>query len=137
MLKRALITLTVMLSLGLVAVSALKITDEPEFCASCHLMEEHRYSWMKSVHRDLKCVECHLPHQNPLEYYYWKARFGLNDYIKFYLYSVDEVSLKHGEVVKNNCLRCHSEILSVVNVSRDCWSCHRVVHNPESYIGGV
>lgn len=126
------VLLLILVALGLVAiaVSALKTTDKPEFCASCHVMEDQKKSWMKSVHRDVKCVECHLPHQNSLEYYYWKAKLGLNDFIAFYVYSVDETSLKHGEIVKNNCLRCHSEVLSIVKTTRDCWDCHKVVHKP-------
>lgn len=126
-----LLLLTVVaVTIFIVAATVLKTAEEPEFCASCHLMKDQIDSWTKSIHRSVMCVECHLPRQNPIEYYYWKVQLGLNDYIKFYVYSVDEVSLKHKEIVKNNCLRCHSEVLSLVNVSRDCWDCHKVVHNP-------
>ncbi|MEM0202408.1 MAG: NapC/NirT family cytochrome c [Archaeoglobaceae archaeon] len=125
-----LLILTAMVVALIVTATALKTTDEPEFCSSCHVMEDQAYSWAKSAHKAVKCVECHLPHENAFEYYYWKARLGLNDYISFYFYSVDGVSLKHGEIVKKNCFRCHSEVLSLVNVSRDCWNCHKVVHTP-------
>ncbi len=33
--------------------------DEPQFCASCHLMKEAFTEWQKSKHRDIVCQKCH------------------------------------------------------------------------------
>jgi nitrate/TMAO reductase-like tetraheme cytochrome c subunit len=33
--------------------------DDPQFCATCHLMKEAFDSWERSRHRDIKCQICH------------------------------------------------------------------------------
>ena len=33
--------------------------DEPQFCASCHLMKEAFAEWQKGRHRDVVCQRCH------------------------------------------------------------------------------
>ncbi len=33
--------------------------DEPQYCASCHLMKEAFVEWQKGKHRDIVCQTCH------------------------------------------------------------------------------
>ena len=33
--------------------------DEPQYCASCHLMKESFTEWQKGKHRDVVCQKCH------------------------------------------------------------------------------
>lgn len=33
--------------------------EDPEFCMSCHMMQESIRSWQKSKHRDILCQDCH------------------------------------------------------------------------------
>lgn len=33
--------------------------DDPQFCASCHLMKEAYKEWQKGKHRDVVCQDCH------------------------------------------------------------------------------
>lgn len=33
--------------------------DDPEFCLSCHMMQEAFLNWQKSKHRDFTCQVCH------------------------------------------------------------------------------
>ncbi|NTW58168.1 MAG: hypothetical protein HGA43_03265, partial [Nitrospirae bacterium] len=35
------------------------IQKNPEFCGSCHLMEEAHTAWKLSGHRHIVCQECH------------------------------------------------------------------------------
>lgn len=34
--------------------------DDPEFCMSCHMMQEAFKTWEKSKHRDFTCQKCHV-----------------------------------------------------------------------------
>ncbi len=38
---------------------AVKITEHPQFCSSCHYMDDYVESWEHSNHKDVKCVDCH------------------------------------------------------------------------------
>lgn len=33
--------------------------DEPQYCASCHLMQEAFVEWQRGRHRDVVCQKCH------------------------------------------------------------------------------
>ena len=104
-------------------------TESPDFCASCHVMEAQHTAFMHSgAHRRFKCVDCHLPNENPATHYIWKSIDGMKDVIFFYSGKVpDKIKLSaHGaQVVRSNCIRCHSTLVSQMDTSRNCWSCHR------------
>jgi nitrate/TMAO reductase-like tetraheme cytochrome c subunit len=36
-------------------------TSQPQFCGSCHLMEPYYQSWLTSSHKEVACVDCHIP----------------------------------------------------------------------------
>jgi cytochrome c nitrite reductase small subunit len=109
---------------GLYAKSA-----EPEFCASCHVMETHYEMWFHNGgHRNLRCVECHLPNDNPINHLTWKSIDGMKDVWLFYSGKVPErIRLTaHGEaVLEENCRRCHAQLVSLIKEDRRCWDCHR------------
>ena len=104
-------------------------SESPGFCAGCHVMENEHSAFMHSgAHRRNKCVDCHLPSDNVALHYIWKSIDGMKDVLFFYSGHVpDRITLsEHGaKVVKANCIRCHSELVSQMDTSRDCWSCHR------------
>lgn len=104
-------------------------SESPEFCASCHVMEDQHSAFMHSgAHRRNKCVDCHLPNDNVAMHYIWKSIDGMKDVLFFQSGHVPErITLSdHGaKVVKANCIRCHSELVSQMDTSRNCWSCHR------------
>ena len=104
-------------------------SESPEFCASCHVMEDQHSAFMHSgAHRRNKCVDCHLPGDNVAMHYIWKSIDGMKDVLFFHSGHVPErITLSdHGaKVVKANCIRCHSELVSQMDTSRNCWSCHR------------
>ena len=108
-------------------------SESSEFCASCHVMEDQYSSFMHSgAHRRFRCVDCHLPGDNAAMHYIWKSIDGMKDVIFFYSGHVPErITLSdHGsKVVKANCIRCHSTLVSQMDTSRDCWKCHsRITH---------
>ncbi len=104
-------------------------SETPEFCASCHVMEAQHTAFMHSgAHRRLKCVDCHLPNDNVANHYIWKSIDGMKDVLVFNSGKMPErIELsEHGaKMVKANCIRCHETLVSQMDTSRDCWSCHR------------
>lgn len=40
---------------------SIQITSQPRFCGSCHYMAPYYESWRTSSHKDVLCVECHIP----------------------------------------------------------------------------
>lgn len=114
-------------------------SESPGFCASCHVMESEHSAFMHSgAHRRIRCVDCHLPGDNVALHYIWKSIDGMKDVLFFYSGHVPErITLsQHGAmVVKANCIRCHSELVSHMDTSRNCWSCHRrITHRGSSSI---
>ena len=104
-------------------------TETPEFCASCHVMQSQYDAWFQlGAHRGVKCVDCHLPHQNLAVHYVWKSIDGLKDTVVFYSGRTPEfirLSKRQEGVVQTNCIRCHEARVSQIDTERHCWSCHR------------
>lgn len=104
-------------------------SESPAFCASCHVMEEQHTAWSHAgAHRRIRCVDCHLPNGNHLLHYVWKSIDGMKDVISFNTGMVPErITLSsHGaKVVQANCIRCHEETVSQMDITRQCWGCHR------------
>lgn len=104
-------------------------SETPDFCASCHVMEaQHKAFMHNGAHRRLKCVDCHLPNENIPMHYVWKSIDGMKDVLVFNFGKVPElikISDHGAKVVKANCIKCHSTLVSQMDTSRNCWSCHR------------
>jgi cytochrome c nitrite reductase small subunit len=117
------------------------LTDNPEACVNCHIMAPQYATWSHSSHREkTNCNDCHVPHNNFLNKYYFKAKDGLRHATIFTLRKEPQViSMKEAsrEVVHNNCIRCHSNLLTdsklnayntetnMFRMERRCWECHR------------
>lgn len=119
------------------------LSDSPETCVNCHVMAPQYATWNHSSHREVAtCNDCHVPHNNVLNTYYFKAKDGLRHASMFALKMEPEVIfiLEEGrKVVHNNCVRCHSQQLTDPKLAaqvpnhahhtqdRLCWDCHREV----------
>ncbi len=119
------------------------LSDNPETCINCHIMVPQYSTWQHSSHREnATCNDCHVPHNNVFNKYYFKAKDGLRHASMFTLRMEPQVIFIHEagkKVVHNNCIRCHSELLtdSKLNTQtklehhnktdRECWECHREV----------
>jgi len=117
------------------------LSDKPETCTNCHIMAPQYATWSHSSHREeTDCNSCHVPHNNFLNKYYFKAKDGLRHATIFTLRAEPQVIFikKAGqEVVQNNCIRCHETLItdskmltySTTNQcardKRQCWECHR------------
>ncbi len=117
------------------------VSDNPQTCVNCHIMAPQYATWQHSSHREVAtCNDCHVPHNNALNKYYFKAKDGLRHASIFTLRAEPQVIfIKDAgkEVVQQNCIRCHSTLIDgfVKNnvsqsiyqhkVDRQCWDCHR------------
>lgn len=118
------------------------LSDNPATCVNCHIMGPQYATWMHSSHREhATCNDCHVPHNNIFNHYYFKAKDGLRHATIFTLRAEPQVIhiLEAGqEVVQNNCVRCHQDLLQDKKLytyneqhfqhraDRQCWECHRM-----------
>ena len=146
-----------LLGAGAGAVSVLsyhviELTGEPEYCASCHEMEQFFDAWQAGPHgsesmgtRKAGCTGCHLPHDGTLNYIITKTRTGMHDLWAHYT-GVETDWPAHLEkrnhyTYDSGCRRCHIELtapgipLKAINAHRDyrlgdtektCVDCHNV-----------
>ncbi len=119
------------------------LSDAPETCVNCHIMAPQYATWSHGSHREYaNCNDCHVPHNNVLNKYFFKAKDGMRHASMFALRLEPQVIFIHKagqEVVHQNCIRCHSELLldpklgstvknqKVHATDRVCWECHREV----------
>jgi cytochrome c nitrite reductase small subunit len=118
-------------------------SDNPSACVNCHIMAPYYASWAHSAHsRDTSCNDCHVPQNNALSTYYFKAKDGLYHAAVFTMGAEPQViRAKEGSaaVVQENCIRCHEQLnaefvntdVSYADVKHGkgkvCWNCHREV----------
>ncbi|MEZ5106684.1 MAG: cytochrome c nitrite reductase small subunit [Draconibacterium sp.] len=119
------------------------LSDNPKTCTNCHIMSPQYATWNHSSHREVaNCNDCHVPHNNVFNKYYFKAKDGMRHATIFTLRREPQVIFIHeagAEVVHNNCIRCHSKLLNDPKLAssvealqahredRKCWECHREV----------
>jgi cytochrome c nitrite reductase small subunit len=98
-------------------------------------------TWYHSAHREkTNCNECHVPHNNILARYFFKAKDGIRHATIFTLRREPQVIFIREagmKVVQENCLRCHKELLTdsrllsynrtthEYRMERECRECHR------------
>lgn len=119
------------------------LSDDSKTCVNCHIMAPQYATWNHSSHRSkANCNDCHVPHNNIMNKYYFKAKDGLRHATIFTMRGEPQVISMHKpgqEVVQGNCIRCHENVLkdhkmvakgNNVNeerLNRKCWECHREV----------
>jgi len=119
------------------------LSDNPETCVNCHIMAPQYATWGHSSHREYtNCNDCHVPHNNVFNKYFFKAKDGMRHASMFALRLEPQVIFIHEagrDVVHQNCVRCHSKLLVDLKLSvsvkdlhsqrtdRVCWECHREV----------
>lgn len=119
------------------------LSDDPETCVNCHIMAPQYATWFHSSHREkANCNDCHVPHNNVFEKYFFKAKDGLRHASVFTMRNEPQVIfIKDAgkEVVQENCIRCHSNLITDSKLNRFtelyqhertdtyCWKCHREI----------
>mgnify|MGYP006277517665 CR=1 FL=1 len=117
------------------------LSNDPKACVNCHIMAPQYATWSHSSHREVAhCNDCHVPHNNVFNKMYFKAKDGLRHATIFTLRAEPQVIfIKDAgkEVVQDNCIRCHKELITDhkmlartdethhFRTERKCWDCHR------------
>ena len=107
--------------------------DDPKACVNCHVMRDNYNAWIISSHRNVECNGCHTPHNFVMKYLV-KAQNGFNHSWEFTMGAPDVIRIESGssEVVEQNCIRCHQEMISGVFIQthadrKKCFDCHKGV----------
>ncbi|PVX51020.1 cytochrome c nitrite reductase small subunit [Balneicella halophila] len=120
------------------------LSDDPKACVNCHVMGPFYATWNHSSHaRVATCNDCHVPHNNVFNKYFFKAKDGLRHTAVFTLRLEPQVMQAipaSSEVIMNNCIRCHTQLnqeavktgrvtYSEVTCGKGkaCWDCHTEV----------
>lgn len=119
------------------------ISDDPKTCVNCHIMAPQYATWQHSSHREVAtCNDCHVPQDNVVKKYYFKAMDGLRHATIFTMRAEPQViQIKEDGIgaVQENCKRCHASVnqdIGLLKVTRQnnlhgegklCWECHREV----------
>lgn len=115
--------------------------NDPKTCVNCHIMAPQYTTWYHSSHREkTNCNDCHVPHNNFVNKYFFKAKDGLRHATIFILRKEPQVIFikkASREVVHKNCIRCHGDLITdsrllaynretyEFRMGRKCWECHR------------
>jgi len=143
----AIVSIAAIIGMGLFLAKEAEVvsymSNDPQACVNCHVMTSVYNSWMHSSHREwANCNDCHVPHNNIANKYFFKAKDGLYHASVFTLRAEPEVIFMREasqEVVQDNCIRCHVQQVTQTKydgwiehhnqnrTERKCWSCHQEV----------
>lgn len=117
------------------------LSDNPAACVNCHVMAPYYATWQNGSHgRVTVCNDCHVPQDNFISKYFFKASDGLRHSYMFTFRLEPQVIRIHQagrNAVQNNCIRCHSNQIHPISVRAIsgqsiqehgdcyCWDCHR------------
>lgn len=116
-----------------------------ETCNNCHVMHPMYENYYHAAHqRVAECSDCHLPHANPIAYWFEKGRQGAHDVYVFSTGRTPELIRANGhsrEIIQQNCIRCHEQMVESILTGaqvfdRNCWDCHRDVAHGERGLSG-
>lgn len=117
------------------------LSDKPESCVNCHVMAPYFATWERGSHGKVaSCNDCHIPHDNVVHTYLFKAMDGMRHSYVFTLRlepQVIRIKQAGKDVVQQNCIRCHQNqihpislrAISAKSIQSEgdgyCWDCHR------------
>lgn len=119
------------------------LSNDPNACINCHVMTPQYATWERSSHAKVAtCNDCHVPQDNFIRTYYFKAMDGLR-HATIFTFRLEPQVIRIKEAGRNavqeNCIRCHSNqihpiaLRAINNRSVEdqrpgyCWDCHREV----------
>jgi cytochrome c nitrite reductase small subunit len=119
------------------------LTNNPQACANCHIMEEQYSGWLKSSHRAVAtCNDCHTPHDlvgkyatkasNGFWHSYWFTMGGFHEPIR--------MTAGNRKITEHACVECHESITADMRTGGhggahggediSCIRCHSSVGHP-------
>ncbi len=117
------------------------LSDNPRACMNCHVMAPQYATWERGSHaRVAVCNDCHVPHDNIISKFVFKAMDGARHSFMFtFRLEPQVIHIKQAglNVVQENCKRCHEQLIDKIDAKfvtgenythgagRLCWECHR------------
>lgn len=90
------------------------LSNNPQTCANCHVMQEHIETWQHSSHHHVAvCNDCHLPHDG-IGKWVTKADNGFFHSLAFTLGDYPEplqIKDRNRTVTQNACISCHKDFV--------------------------
>jgi cytochrome c nitrite reductase small subunit len=90
------------------------LSNDPNACTNCHVMQGHFDSWEQSSHRHVAvCNDCHLPH-HPIGKWVTKGDNGFFHSLAFTLGDFHEpiqIKPRNRRVTQGACLHCHADFV--------------------------
>jgi hypothetical protein len=102
--------------LALGGAAAIPLTNHPAFCASCHTIKPSYDSWIRSSHKDVTCVDCHV-RPGISGFVRDKVYAGLKDVAITLFGTPTEPHNLESHVYSSMCISCHRAILRVTEVA--------------------
>lgn len=111
------------------------LTDRPEACANCHVMQEQYDGWQRSSHRSVAvCNSCHTP-SDIFGKYSTKALNGFWHSFYFTTGTFPDpirITPRNARVTANACRNCHADLVHAVEAlsvpgdatATGCARCH-------------
>jgi cytochrome c nitrite reductase small subunit len=109
------------------------LTNNPEACANCHVMQEYYDGWVRSGHAHVAvCNDCHTPHDSIVAKYAVKAINGFRHSYAFTTGAFEEpirIVPFDRNITQHACLSCHGDLVSGISHPEgkdptDCLTCH-------------
>jgi cytochrome c nitrite reductase small subunit len=121
------------------------LTNNPQACANCHVMQEYYDAWVKSPHRAVAaCNDCHTPH-NFFGKYATKVENGFFHSLAFTSGRFPDnifIRPRDERVTESTCRSCHEQITIAIAGPHNsstiaCIRCHfDVGHSASSFVMG-
>lgn len=115
------------------------LSENPESCANCHVMQDHYDAWLKSSHRHVAtCNDCHTPHDK-LGKYLAKGVNGFNHSLAFTtgrFHEPIQINEWNRNITESACRSCHADIVRGIDrfhrpgEALSCLRCHGDVGHP-------
>ncbi len=115
------------------------LTNDPQACANCHVMQGHVDAWVKSSHSKFAtCNDCHAPHHFTGKYY-CKSRNGFFHSLAFTTGNFPDnirITDYNRKVTEAACRDCHQDVTHQVDLGLNadgstdplsCIKCHSSV----------
>lgn len=123
------------------------LSNDPQACVNCHIMNEQFDAWRKGPHHAVAtCNDCHVPPHFPAKYiaksengYHHSKGFTFQDFHEPIM-----IKEKNSRILQENCVACHADMVHdlVAGATSDrdavtCVHCHQGVgHGEPAGLGG-
>lgn len=111
------------------------LSDDPQACVNCHVMQKHYITWQAASHKNVAtCNDCHLPQKDIIRKYFAKADNGFKHAFNFTLGNYPTNIIMNNSnynITNENCISCHKNMTEIMHLSNkniepiNCTHCHR------------